>query len=111
MRKLNMATSKPVMLQILDDLAHPDRFTTHPMFGEYALHADGKTVGFICDGALLVKILPASAALAKRGKTGKPYPGAKDYHLIEANEVAKISDLAEILFAIAAGLPEKKRKR
>lgn len=55
MRKLNMATSKPVMLQILDDLAHPDRFTTHPMFGEYALHADGKTVGFICDGALLVK--------------------------------------------------------
>lgn len=106
-----MATSKPIMLHILDDLAHPDRFATRPMFGEYALYADGKVVGFICDGALLVKILPASAALAKRGKLGKPYPEAKDYYLVEAREVADVPGLAQILFDIADGLPQKKAAR
>lgn len=78
------------------------------MFGEYALYADGKVAGFICDGALLVKILPASAALAARGKLGKPYPEAKDYYKIEASEVAGVPNLAEILFAVAAALPVKK---
>lgn len=81
------------------------------MFGEYTVYADGKVVGFICDGALLVKILPASAGLAGRCKLGKPYPEAKDYYLIEADRVRQMHDLAEILFEVAKAVPEKKRKK
>lgn len=99
------------MRHILDDLAHPDRFATRAMFGEYALYVDGKVVGFICDDALLVKILPASAPLAQRGKTGKPYPNAKDYYRIEPDEVAQMPELAEILFAVAKSVPAKKPKK
>ena len=58
-----MATRKDTAAFILEQLGLPDRFSVKPMFGEFALYADGKPVAFICDDQLFVKIIPESATL------------------------------------------------
>jgi TfoX/Sxy family transcriptional regulator of competence genes len=103
-----MATQKETidfLLEKLDDR----RFTTRSMFGEYALYANGKTVAFVCDDTLFVKILPASAALEPLCEKGEAYPGSKPYYVVEESQLSSIEDLSSILFDIAASLPAKKK--
>jgi TfoX/Sxy family transcriptional regulator of competence genes len=80
------------------------------MFGEYALYADGKTVAFICDDTLFVKILPASVTLENVCEKGPCYPGSKDYYIVTEDQLSSIETLPEILLAIAAATPEKKKR-
>ncbi len=103
-----MATSKATAAHILDSLGDQSTFSVRPMFGEYALYANGKTVGFICDDTLFIKIVPASSALMERYEQGQPYPGSKPYYVVEEDMYAD-PDLKEILLAIAASIPAKKR--
>ena len=105
-----MATQKETTDFILEKLAD-DRFSVRSMFGEYALYADGKTVAFICDDLLYVKILPPSAPLEELCEKGPPYPGAKMYYIVEESQLSSIEDLADILFDIAASLPAKKTQK
>jgi DNA transformation protein len=44
-----MSTQRDTVQFILDTLHEEARFSARPMFGEYALYADGKVVGFVCD--------------------------------------------------------------
>ena len=80
------------------------------MFGEFALYANGKTVAFICDNLLYVKILPASRALESLCEKALPYPGAKPYYLVEETQLSTLPNLPSILFAIAEATPAKKKK-
>ncbi len=103
-----MATQKETvefLLEKLDD----KRFSVRPMFGEYALYADGKTVGFVCDDTLFVKILPESATLEDQCEKGEAYPGSKPYYVVEESQLSSIEDLPAILFDIAASIPAKKK--
>jgi TfoX/Sxy family transcriptional regulator of competence genes len=77
-----MATRKETAAFILDQLGHPERFSVKPMFGEFALYADGKPVAFICDDQFFVKILPESAALEAAVNGHRLIPGSKDYYLV-----------------------------
>ena len=95
---------------ILSKLRERSRFSTRSMFGEYALYADGKTVGFVCDDLLYVKILPASKELEPLCEKGPPYPGAKLYYIVEETQLSTIEQLASILFAISRSIPGKKKK-
>ncbi len=105
-----MSTQKDTIEFILDKLGDRKRFSTRSMFGEYAIYADGKVVGFVCDDILYVKILSQSAALESLCEKGPPYPSAKDYYVIEEGHLTQIDDLPQILFDIAASLPAKKNK-
>jgi TfoX/Sxy family transcriptional regulator of competence genes len=49
-----MATRKGTAAFILERSGYPDRFSVKAMFSEFALYADGKVVGLICNDQLFV---------------------------------------------------------
>ncbi len=106
-----MPTNKETIEFILAKLHDRDRFAARAMFGEYALYADGKVVGLVCDDLLYVKILPASQALERLCEKGEPYPGAKPHYLVEEGQLSTIENLRAILAAIAATTPEKRKTK
>jgi len=106
-----MSTQKETVEFILEKLGEPKRFAVRAMFGEYALYADGKVVGLICNDQLYVKILPESAGLENICEKDEAYPGSKKYYVVEESELSKIKNLSEILLNIAKSLPEKKPKK
>ena len=105
-----MSTQKETIEFILEKL-DDKRFTTRAMFGEYALYADGKVVGLVCDDQLYVKILPASAGLEDICDKDEAYPGSKQFYVVEESQLSQIPNLSEILLKIAESLPEKKIKK
>jgi TfoX/Sxy family transcriptional regulator of competence genes len=105
-----MSTQKETIEFILEKLGYPKRFTTRAMFGEYALYADSKVVALVCDDQLYVKILPASQALEKLCEKDAPYPGARPHYVIEEDQLSKLDELPDILFAISKSLPAPKKK-
>jgi TfoX/Sxy family transcriptional regulator of competence genes len=106
-----MASRKDTADFILEHLGLPDRFRVRPMFGEFALYADGKPVGFICDDQLFVKITPESVLLEGRCEHAPAYPGSKDYYLVPEDLIAGESKLAGMLLRIGEALPLPKSKR
>lgn len=106
-----MATSKDAVGFLLLKLGNTPRIEARPMFGEYGLYADGRFVGAVCDDQLFVKILPASASLEGRCEKDTPYPGARPHYLVEESQWTTLTDLPEILFALAASIPEKRATR
>lgn len=106
-----MATKKSTAEFILDQLGHPDRFSVRPMFGEFALYADGKPVAFICDDQLFVKIMEESAALERRCEKAPCYPGSKDYYLVPEDMITGGRKLPELLLSMASVLPLPKSRK
>lgn len=105
-----MATQKETAEFILQKLRGPGQFSVRAMFGEYALYADGKVAGLICDDLLRVRIVPASKELESLCEKGPPYPGAKPYYIIEEVQLSTIENLSSILMAVVNSMPEKKKK-
>src|SRR3954470_3624492 len=101
-----MATQKETIEFLLGKLRHAEHFSARPMFGEYALYADGKVVALICDDLLYVKILPASQELERQCEKGPPYPGARLHYIVEEGQLSTLQTLPKLLFAIAESLPE-----
>lgn len=106
-----MATRKDTAAFILEQLGHPDRFSVFPMFGEFALYADGKVVGLICDDQLFVKVMPESKALERSCELAPPFPSAKDYYLVPEDVIATDKVLRDVLLRMAAVLPFPKKKK
>lgn len=106
-----MATRKDTADFILGQLGLPDRFAVRPMFGEFALYADGKPVAFICDDQLFVKIMPESAMLEGRCEHAPAYPGSKDYYLVPEDLIAGERKLAGMLLRVGEALPLPKRSK
>jgi TfoX/Sxy family transcriptional regulator of competence genes len=106
-----MASRKETAAFILEQLAHPDRFSVRSMFGEFALYGDGKPVAFICDDQLFVKIMPESATLDKRCERAPAYPGSKDYYLVPEDMITGYRELPTLLLRIADSLPAPKAKK
>jgi len=105
-----MATRKETAEFILEKLRGPARFSVRAMFGEYALYADGKVAGLICDDLLYVKILPASKGLDAICEKGHPFPGAKLHYIIDEGQLSTLENLASILVSTAKSVPDKKKK-
>jgi TfoX N-terminal domain len=95
---------------LLTRLRDRRRFAARAMFGEHALHADGKVVALVCDDRLFVKILPASAELENLCEQGPPYPGAKPHYIVEEGQLSSVHNLPAILCAIARTRPAKKKR-
>lgn len=106
-----MATRKDTAVFVLEHLGHPERFTVRPMFGEFALYADGKPVAFICDDQLFVKIMPESASLEGRCERVPAYPGSKPYYLVPEELITGDRSLPGLLLRIGDALPLPKAKR
>lgn len=104
-----MATQEGTALYILETLDLPDVFSTRKMFGEYALYANKKVVGLICNDLLYVKIRPESESLKDICETDTPYPGAHLYYVISEEQIRDIENLDQILIDISKNIPLKKK--
>lgn len=106
-----MGTHRGTAAFILEQLGHPGRFAVRAMFGEFALYADGKVVGLICDDQLFVKIMAESASLTDRCDPGSPYPGARAHHVVTEDIIAGDRGLPALLLRMADALPAPRPKR
>jgi len=81
-----------------------------PMFGEYAVYAEGKTVGLLCDDALFVRQIPQVTAYLGDPVAGLPYPGAKPWWQIDPDQWEDADWLAGLIATLAEHLPAPKPK-
>ena len=79
------------------------------LFGEYALYLDGKVVAFACDNSLLLKPSEAATWLAPDLPGRPPYPGAREYPVLD-ELLVEPGALRRILRATAEALPLPKPK-
>ena len=104
-----MASRKEYVDYILERLSGLEGVSVRPMMGEYILYCQGKAVGGVYDDRLLIKPTAAALALMPGAPRELPYPGAKELLLVE--RVDDGAFLRALLPAVAAELPEPKRKR
>jgi TfoX/Sxy family transcriptional regulator of competence genes len=67
----------------MDQLADAGEASFKAMFGEFGLYLNGKIVALICDNQLFVKPTDAGRTFLGTVQEAPPYPGAKNYFLIE----------------------------
>ena len=104
-----MSSSRDFIDFVLDKLEEQAIFSTRAMFGEYALYANSKVVGLICNDTVYIKILPASKDLESECEKDYPYPGAKLYYVVTEEQLDSIPNLVQILLSISRSLPAKKK--
>lgn len=99
-----MPSSAGYRLFILDQLSGLEEVSDRAMMGEYLLYYRGRLFGGIYDDRLLVKPVPAAAALLPDAPRERPYPGAGEMLLAEA--VDDRDFLAGLVRAMYPELPE-----
>lgn len=104
-----MATGKEYLNFILQQLSGLEGITHRQMMGEYILYYHGKIAAYLCDDRLLVKPVPAAAALMPDARLEPPYAGAKEMLLVE--QVDDPAFLQRLMEAVYPELPEPKKKK
>lgn len=105
-----MASDRSFVEYICEQGSGAGLLTFKAMFGEYALYCDGKVVAFICDNQLFLKPTIAGRALLRKPTEAPPYPGAKNYFLIdEALDDRQV--IATLIRKTADELPTPKPKK
>lgn len=104
-----MASSSEFMQYICDQLASVSGITCRTMMGEYILYIHGRIFGGIYDDRLLLKDVPAAAALMSPARREIPYPGARE--MLLAEDVDNSELLCRIVEAMYPELPEPKKRR
>lgn len=104
-----MSTKDSYLQFILDQLSGLKDVTHRAMMGEYILYCRGKIAAYLCDGRLLVKILPSSTALLPSARREVPYEGAKEMLLVE--NVDDRAFLESLFRAMYPELPAPKSKK
>lgn len=105
-----MASDKSFVEFVVDQIENAGNIRSRAMFGEYAVYADNKLVGLICDNKLFVKPTDGGRKFIGDVVEAPPYPGAKNSFLIED----KIEDrewLSELVRITVDELPEPKPKK
>ena len=104
-----MASSKEMADYICDQLSGAGEITYKKMFGEYGLYCDGKLFANVSDDQLFIKITEAGRSLFPDLPEAPPYPGAKEYFLIE--NVDDRDFLTALTLITCQALPEAKKNR
>ena len=99
-----MASDLKTVAFISDQSGLGSRLTHKRMFGEYALYLDTKVVAFVCDNRLYLKPTDAGRTLLGAPNEAPPYPGAKNYFLLE-QELEDPSLLRQAFELTASVLP------
>ena len=101
-----MASSKSYLDLILEQLSGTGGLSWRAMMGEYILYIHGRVFGGIYDDRLLVKDLPAAAALLPDAPRELPYPGGRAMLLVE--DVEDPALLRRLVEAMEPELPARK---
>jgi TfoX/Sxy family transcriptional regulator of competence genes len=102
-----MASDIGFVEYVCEQIRDAGRISHRRMFGEFAVYCDGKVVALVCDNQFFLKPTPAGKALLDPVKEAPPYPGAKNYFLIDA-QLDDAESAAEIVRVTAAALPPPK---
>jgi len=107
-----MATDQEFVEFLADQMEEAGEISFRKMFGEYALYCDRKVVGLICENQLFVKPTEGGRKQIGEAVEAPPYPGAKNYFLIEDafEDREWIRDLIRIT-AQELPLPKPKKKK
>ena len=107
-----MASDKDVIEFIVEQIENAGEITYIKMFGEYGIYSDGKIFGLICDNKLYIKPTKAGREFIGNVVEAPPYPGAKNYFLIEV-QLADSEWLSELvrLSVVELPLPKPKKKK
>lgn len=109
-----MTTRVEFIEYVLEQAALGARLTYRKMFGEYALYLDEKVVAFACDDRLLLKPTEAGRAALPSLTLAPPYPGAKDYYVLDEflDDTALLQRALSVTAdALPASPPRVRRKR
>jgi TfoX/Sxy family transcriptional regulator of competence genes len=105
-----MASDEAFIQFVVDQMSDAGRIASRKMFGEYAIYCDDKVVALVCDNQLFVKPTEKGKAFIGDVVEAPPYPGAKQYFLVEDRfeDRGWISDLIRIT---AQEVPKSKPRR
>ncbi len=81
-----MSTSIKTISFLLDQLSSVNGISSKRMFGEYCLYLNQIPIGFICNDQLFIKQTESNEKLLIKKIVGYPYPRAKPYFLITADQ-------------------------
>lgn len=102
-----MSTSAETLAWFQEKLAPLGPVHALPMFGEYGLYCETKLFALVCDGALFVKITPATAEA--QWEQAPPYDGAKPYFVMSEELLEDADTLLPFLRQTLAALPRPKK--
>ncbi len=105
-----MATDKDFVEYIADQMSEAGEITFKKMFGEYGVYCGGKIIALICDNMLYIKPTEAGRSFIGDASEAPPYPGAKNYFLIE-DQIDDREWLSGLVKATFSELPEPKPKK
>jgi TfoX/Sxy family transcriptional regulator of competence genes len=105
-----MATDKTFVEFVIGQIEKAGTITAKSMFGEYGIFSDGKIFGLVCDNKLFIKPTLAGRAFIKNVAEAPPYPGAKNWFLIE-EELEDIKWLSQLIRITLKELPTPKPRK
>ena len=105
-----MATDKDVMEFIVEQIVDAGEIRYIKLFGEYAIYSDEKIFALVCDNKLFIKPTQIGRDFIKNVIEAPPYPGAKNYFLIE-DGVDDSDWLSELVRRTVTELPLPKPKK
>lgn len=108
--RANMASDKNFVDFIVDQMSDAGLVSQRKMFGEYAVYCNGKVVALVCDNQLFVKPTERGRAYIGNVVEAPPYPGAKQYFLIE-DAFEDREWISALIKLTADELPIPKQKR
>jgi len=107
-----MATSKDFIAYILDQIGDDTRARVRAMFGEYALYFDNTVVALVCDASVFLKINENTSVLLGDGyQKGFPYPGAKEWYILDADILENQVFFKELLSSCAEYIQTHVKKK
>lgn len=106
-----MATQESIAEFLTAQVSDAGSVRNRKMFGEYALYCDEKVVALICDDRLFLKPTVAGKAFAGKLEEAPPYPGSKDFWVIEEDRWEDREWITELIRVTAAELPVPKPKK
>ncbi|NCC51052.1 MAG: TfoX family protein [Spartobacteria bacterium] len=105
-----MASDAAFIEFIIDQMSDAGCVASRKMFGEYAIYCDEKVVALVCDNQLFVKPTDGGRTFIGEVVEAPPYPGAKNYFLIED----KFDDrewISQLITITAREVPKPKPKK
>jgi TfoX/Sxy family transcriptional regulator of competence genes len=104
-----MASDRPFVNHVCEQMAGAGTISARQMFGEYAIYCDEKIVALVCDNQLFVKPTPAGKVLLGAPTEARPFPEAKPYFLID-DGIDDPESLVQLIRVTARALPAPKPK-
>ncbi len=102
LREVFMASDQSFVDYVCDQLAPAGEIIHKKMFGEYGLYCQDKIFALVCDNRLYFKPTEAGREFIGSPEMAPPYPGAREYFLIEE----KLEDSEWLTALLRCSLPE-----